>query len=244
MHGLVALFLGVIALAIILLVVGLGAFQVLVIMSRAIVALIISMKIVRLVIVAIVSVALMIVAIFPTAMLTVAQFTATCNRKMSRFLFLWLLLILGDLIKNASCLVGRLTLLKEGNHSEQVGRHRLIQVGKLVLVHLGLRKEDLFTLLLRCRYVHRSMEVVTLKVAEKLHLTPHELMHWHESGLLCHTKPANQLVANVGEPGNGLMVVPDALVEVCLCTICIVWALLCDDAGPFGQAYVLKTLTH
>ena len=161
MHGLVALFLGVIALAIILLVVGLGAFQVLVIMSRAIVALIVSMKIVRSVIVAIASVALMIVAIFPTAMLTVAQFTATCNRKMSRFLFLWLLLILGDLIKNASRLVGRLTLLKEGNHSEQVGRHRLIQVGKLVLVHLGLRKEDLFTLLLRRRYIHCSTEVTT-----------------------------------------------------------------------------------
>ena len=143
MHGLVALFLGVIALAIILLVVGLGAFQVLVIMSRAIVALIVSMKIVRLVIVAIASVALMIVAIFPTAMLTVAQFTATCNRKMSRFLFLRLLLILGDLMNNASHLVGCLTLLKEGNHSEQVGRHHLIQVGKLVLVHLGLRKQDL-----------------------------------------------------------------------------------------------------
>jgi hypothetical protein len=244
MHGLVVVFLGFIALAIILLVVGLGAFQVLVIMSRAIVVLIVSMKIVRSVIVAIASVALMIVAIFPTAMLTVAQFTATCNRKMSRFLFLWLLLILGDLIKNASCLVGRLTLLKEGNHSEQVGRHRLIQVGKLVLVHLGLRKEDLFTLLLRCRYVHRSMEVVTLKVAEKLHSMPHELVHWHESGLLGRTKPANQLIAKVGEPGKGLKVVPDALIEVCLCTICIIWASFCDNAGPLCQAYILKALTQ
>ncbi len=133
-----------------------------------------------------------------------------------------------------------LTLFEEGNHSERVGRHHLIQVGKLVLVHLRLREEDLFTLLLRCRYVHCLTEVVTLEVAEKLHSTPHELVHFHESGLLGRMKPANQLVANAGEPSNGLKVVPDALVEVCLRTICIIWALFCNDAGPLGQAYVLE----
>jgi hypothetical protein len=69
---------------------------------------------------------------------------------MSHFPFLWMLLVLRNLLKNASCLVGCLTLLKESNHSEWVGRHHLVQVGKLVLVHLRLRKEDLFTLLL-CR---------------------------------------------------------------------------------------------
>jgi hypothetical protein len=143
---------------------------------------------------------------------------------MSRTLFLWLLLVLGDLLKNASRLVGCLTLLKEGNHSERVDRHRLVQVGELVVVCLRLRKEDLFTLLLRHGYVHCSTEVVTHKVAEKLHLTPHELVHRHESMLLCHTKPVNQLVANVREPGNSLKVVPDALVKVCLGTICIVRA--------------------
>jgi hypothetical protein len=163
---------------------------------------------------------------------------------MSRFLFLWLLLILGNLIKNASCLVGCLTLFKEGNHSERVGRHHLIQVSKLVLVCLGLREEDLFTILLCCRYVHCSMEVVTLEVAEKLHLMPHELVHWHESGLLGRRKPANQLIINIGEPGNGLKVVPDALVKVCLRTICIIWALFCNNAGPLSQAYVLKALTQ
>jgi hypothetical protein len=87
-------------------------------------------------------------------------------------------------------------------------------------------------------------EVVTLKVAEKLHLTLHEFMHWHESGPLDRTKPANQLVTNVGEPGNGLKVVPDALIEVCLHTICIIWALFCDDANPLCQAYILKALTQ
>jgi hypothetical protein len=159
----------------------------------------------------------------------------------SRFLFLQLLLILGNLVKNASRLVGCITLLEEGNHSEQVGRYRLVQVGELVLVHLGLRDKDLFTLLLRCGYVHHSTEVVTLKVAEKLHLTPHELVHRHESGLLCRTKPANQLVANVGEPGDGLKVVP---VKVCLPLICIVRASFRGNAGPLCQAYILKALTQ
>jgi hypothetical protein len=244
MHGLVAPFLGVIALAIILLVVGLGACRVLVVTSRAIMTPIILMMIVGLLIIAVASVALIIVTIFPTVMLTGAQFTATCNRKMSRYLFLWLLLILCNLIKYTSRLVGCLTLLKECNHSERVGRHRLIRVSELVLVRLRLREEDLFTLLLCRGYVHHSTEVVTLEVAEKLHSTPHELLHWHEIGLLGRTKPANQLVANVGEPGKGLKVVPDALIEVCLCTICIIQAWFCDDAGPICQAYVLKALTQ
>ncbi len=88
------------------------------------------------------------------------------------------------------------------------------------------------------------MEVATIKVAEKLYLTPHDLMHWHESRLLRSTEPANQLVAYVQESGNGLKVIPDTLVEVCLRMICIVWASCHDDAGPLGQAYALKALTH
>ncbi len=84
MHGLVALFLGVIVLVIILFVIGLGTFQVLVVTSRAIVALVLSMMVVRSVIVAIAFVASMIVTVVTTAMLTVAQFTATRGRNMSR----------------------------------------------------------------------------------------------------------------------------------------------------------------
>jgi hypothetical protein len=80
------------------------------------------------------------------------------------------------------------------------------------------------------------MEIVTLKVAEKLHLTPGELVYWHEYRFLGRTKPANQLVANVGKHNEGLKVVPDALIKVCLCTICIGWALLRDNTGPLGQA--------
>ncbi len=168
---------------------------------------------------------------------------AMCGRKLSRFPFLWLF-VLGDLLKNASHLVGCLTLLKEGNHLEWVSRHHLVQVGKLVLVRLGLRKEDLFTLLLHCRYVHHLTEVTILEVAEKLYSMPHELVHWHESGLLRSTEPANQLVTYVQESGNGLKIIPDTLIKVCHRTICTVWALLRDDAGPLSQAYALKALTH
>ncbi len=244
MHGLVALFLEVIALAIILLVVGLVVPCVLVIASTTTMALIVLMTNIRSAIIAITLVALMVIAIFVAMVLLVARFTATWVRNMSRTLFLWLLLVLGNLLENASCLVGCLTLLKVGNHSERVRRHCIVQVSELVLVHLGLREEDLFTLLLRCGYVHCLTEVVALKVAEKLYSTMHELVHWHESGLLGHTKPANQLVANVGEPGNGLKVVPDALIEVCLRMICIIRASFCNDTGLLCQAYVLKALTQ
>jgi hypothetical protein len=69
-------------------------------------------------------------------------------------------------------------------------------------------------------------------------------MHWHESGLLRSREPANQLVAYVWESGDSLKIIPDTLVKVCLRTICIVWASLCDDAGPLSQAYAFKALTH
>ncbi len=124
------------------------------------------------------------------------------------YLFLWLLLILGNFLKNASNLVGCLTLLKDSDHLEWVGRHHLVQVCKLVLVHLRLHKEDSLTFLLCCEYFHCSTEVATLEVAEKL--MPCELMHWYECGLLGHTKPANQLVAYIWETGNSLEVILDA----------------------------------
>jgi hypothetical protein len=218
MHGLIALFLEVIAFAIILLVVGLVVPCLLVIALATIIASIVSMTIIGLVIVAIAFVALMVVAVFVATVLLVAQFTATRSWNMSRTLFFWLLLVLGNLLENPSRLVDCLTLLKEGNHSERLGRYRLVQVGRLVLVHLRLREEDLFTLLLRRGYVHCLTEVVALEVAKKLYLTTHELVHRHESGLLGCTKPANQLVANVGEPGTDLEVVPDTFVKVFLRT--------------------------
>ncbi len=166
--------------------------------------------------------------------LLVAQFTATHDQKIGRFLFFWLILILGNLLKNASCLVSCLTLLEESDKFEWVSRHHLFQVHELELMCLGLRKEDLFTFLLRHGYFNCSTEVATLEIAEELYSAPHELVHWY----------ADQLVAYIGESSDGLKVVPDTFVEVCLHTSCIVWASLCDDAGPLGQAYILKTLTH
>ncbi len=72
MYGLVALFLGVIVLAIILFVIGLVAHRNLIVASTTIMALIVSMMMVRSVIVAIVLVALMVIAVLVTAMMTVA----------------------------------------------------------------------------------------------------------------------------------------------------------------------------
>jgi hypothetical protein len=56
----------------------------------------------------------------------------------------------------------------------------------------------------------------------------HELIHWHGGGHLGSAKPADQLVTNIGEPGNCLKVFPDALIKVCLCMVCY-------DALPFGK---------
>ncbi len=117
MHGLVTLFFEVIVPAIILHVVGLVAPCVLVVLLWSIVVSVVLMRIVGSFIIAVVLVTLMVVVIFMTVMLTVAQFTAMHDRKLSRFLFCWML-VLGNLLKNTSRLVGCLTLLKEGNHLE------------------------------------------------------------------------------------------------------------------------------
>ncbi len=110
---------------------------------------------------------------------------------MSCFLFFWLLFFLGDLLKNASHVVGCLTLLKESNELEWVSGHRLVQIHKLEPMRLGLRGEDLFTLLLCRGHFHCSTEVATLEIAEELYLMPHDLVHWHESGLLGGKNPAD-----------------------------------------------------
>jgi hypothetical protein len=149
------------------------------------------MMIVWLAIVAITLVALMVITIFVTTMLPVAWFTATRSRKLSRFFLFWLILVLGNLLKNASRLVGCLTLFKESNHLEWVGRHHFVQVCKLELMRLGLRKEDLFTLLLYHGYFHLLTKVTTFEIVEKLYSTPHELVHQHKSRLLGRAKPEN-----------------------------------------------------
>jgi hypothetical protein len=243
-HGLAALFLEVIMHAIILLFVGLAALRVLIVVVRTTAASIVLMMIVRSAVIVIASVTLMIVAILVATMLLVAQFMAMRSRKMSHFVFFWLLFILSNLLENASCYVGCLTLHKESDDFEQVSGHLLVQVCDIELMRLGLRKEDLFTLLVCHGYFHRLMEVATLEIAKELYSTLHDLVHQHESELLGSTTPANQLVANIGEPCNGLKVILDAFEKVCLCTIYFIGALLRDDIGPFGQAYVLKTLTY
>ncbi len=134
------------------------------------------------------------------------------GRKMSCFLFFWLIFVLGDLLKNASFSIGCLTQLKESNELERVHVHHLVCICKLKLMSLGLRKEDLFILLLHHGYFHCLMEVATREIAEELYLAPHELMQWHEGELLGGMKPADQLVTNIGEPGYSLKVIPYAFV--------------------------------
>jgi hypothetical protein len=121
--------------------------------------------------------------------------------------------------------------------------HHLLCIRKLELMRLWLHKEDLFTLLLYRGYLHSLTEVAIVEIADELYLTPHELTNCHEGGLLGSMNTVDQLVADIGEPDNCLKVIPDALIEVCLHMVCIGGALLGNNVGPFGQTYILKTLT-
>jgi hypothetical protein len=184
----------------------------------------------------------MIVTVLVAMVLLVARFMAVCDKKMSCPLFFWLPFVFGNLLKNTGHFVGHLAMLEKNDELKRVRGHRLVCICELKLMHLGPRKEYFFALLLCCGHFHHSTEVATVKVVKELYLTPHELMHWHESGLFGSTKPADQLIANIGEPGDCLKVIPDALVQVCLCMVCVGGASLGDNACPFGQTYILKTL--
>jgi hypothetical protein len=80
------------------------------------VALIVLMTILGSLVIMIVMVALMVVAILVPTMLLVAQFMR--SGKMSHLLFLWLLFVLGNLLKNASRFVCCLPLINESNEFE------------------------------------------------------------------------------------------------------------------------------
>jgi hypothetical protein len=112
--------------------------------------------------------------------------------------FMWMLDVLGNILKNTSCFVARLTVLKESNELERVCGHRLVCIRKLEMMHLGLHKEDLFTLLLRCGYLHGLTKVATLEIADELYSMPHKLVHWHECRLIGSKKPADQWLPTLG----------------------------------------------
>ncbi len=124
MHGLVIVFLEMVAIVIILLLVGPFVLVILVFAIRVIVALIILMATAVLLVIAIASTALMVDAILEM-MLPVALITAASNMKMSRLLLFWLLFLL-DLVKDAGCFIGSLTLLKKGYMQKQVCGHCLV----------------------------------------------------------------------------------------------------------------------
>ncbi len=69
---------------------------------------------------------------------------------------------------NASRFIGSLTLLKKGDEPKRVRSHHFVCLRELKHMRFGLRKEDLFTLLLRCGQLHHLMDVVTIEVAEEL----------------------------------------------------------------------------
>ncbi len=145
-------------------------------------------------------------------------------------------------VKDTSHCVGSLALLKKAQEPKRVHGHCFVCFRKLKLIRLWLREEDLFAFLLHRGWLHHSMEVTAMEVAEKLHLTPNKLMHCHERGLLGNAKSTNQLVINVWEPRNFLKEVLNALVKVFLheVWIVIVGALLAHNIGPLVETNVLK----
>ncbi len=145
MHDLVVVLLEVSMFAVIFLLVGLFL-VVLLFTRRMIMVLIVSMSTVMLLFIAIALVTLMLVAVLAAIMLVV-QVTAARNRKISRLLFFWLLLLL-ELVKDTGSFLGCLALLENGK-PKKIHGHPFVCFWELVPMRLWLCKKDLFALLLQ-----------------------------------------------------------------------------------------------
>ncbi len=144
MHELILL-LEVIVFVVVSLLVGLKL-EVLLFGTRVIIALIVLMAAIVPAFIAIALVTSMAVAVFGT-MMPVVSVTAVGNREMSR-LYLLLLLLLLELVKDTSHFFGSLALLKKDNEPKRVRGHCFVCFHKLKLMRLWLHKKDLFAFLL------------------------------------------------------------------------------------------------
>ena len=152
-------------------------------------------------------------------------------------------LLLLDLIEHAIRSIDVLALLEEANErSVIVSGQSFMRLRILELMLPRHRKEDLLDPLRFRGKLHRRRKESFLEVAYKLHSSPHVVMHGHESGLSSRAKPADQLVADVREPGECLEVVSLAVDEVLVRLARVVRASRGHDVRPFGQADLLETL--
>jgi hypothetical protein len=146
-HDLVVLLFDMIVFVVIFLLIGVFL-VVLFFVTRMIMASIILMATVVSMFVMFALVALMVVAVL-AMMIPVVQVMPASNRKMSCLLFLWLLLLL-ELVKDAGCFIGNLTLLRKSHKPKRVHGHCFVCFCKIKLMHLGLHEKNLFAFLLRC----------------------------------------------------------------------------------------------
>ena len=120
----------------------------------------------------------------------------------ARFLGGLLGFLLLELIEYAVCSIGVLALLEEADESDVIVGQSFVRLRVLLLMLLRHRKKDLFDLLRLRGQLHRRTKEPFLEVAHELHSSSHVIMHRHECGLSSRTKPADQLVADVREPGE------------------------------------------
>ena len=103
-------------------------------------------------------------------------------------------------------------------------------------------KKNLFNFLLLCQELHHGPREPVFEVGKNLHLMAHVIMHWHEHRSSCHTKPVNQLVADIWEACNSFEIVLLVLEEVFKGLVVFVGTTFHDDAFPLSQANLLETL--
>ena len=165
-----------------------------------------------------------------------AQFLGAC------FLGGLLGFLLLELIEYAVRSIGVLALLEEADERDVVVGQSFMRFRILLLMLPRHRKKDLFDLLRLRGQLHRRTKEPFLEVAHELHSSPHVIMHRHECGLSSRTKPADQLVADVREPGERFEIVSLALNEALVRLARVVRASRGHDVQPFGQADLLEAL--
>jgi hypothetical protein len=153
-----------------------------------------------------------------------------------------LLLVLLELVEDATRTISILALLEEADEWDVIIRKHLVRFRIFLLMLFWNREKNLLDFFLLCGQLHHHPKEPFLEVTKELHTATHVVMHRHERRLLSSAKPADQLVANVLEPGKYLEIISLTFDKAFEHFGIFIQATGGDDVLPFGQADLLETL--
>ena len=120
-------------------------------------------------------------------------------------------------------MISILVLLEEADEWDVIIRKHFMRLHTFLLMLSSASRKNLLDFFSLRGQLHHCPKELFLEVTKELHLIMHVIVHGHECQFLSGAQPADQLVANVQEPGNCLEVISLSFAEVFKCLDVFVW---------------------